>query len=391
MITNFLFFTNQEQNIIINNKSNKTIQFIGTMGLPASYGGFETAVEQISKKFIKKKWKIEIGSIKRYKSVNEFLKIIWTPQVGIPSLDRILREFFLLLRAILSKDDKIYHIFGPSFFILVWKLFNKKVIITADGLEWKRKCYGKITQKIVKFSYSISAKYSDVFITDAKFIKKYYNQKYKVNSIYIPYGGKLPKNLPETEIKKTLAKFGVESKKYYIFVGRLVPEKGVHILISAFSKKNRKFPLLIIGSDPFSGKYEELLRKNSNKDIKFLGYLFGEKFDILLSNSRLHFRPSLNESEGTNPVAIESIWYDLPIIASDAPQNIELFSTISKIYPRSSIEKLARLISEIEGKDKLDVGLKKYKKLKERYDWKKVCLKLEKIYEGLLNSKHSTD
>ena len=152
-----------------NGKLRLKILYVGTMGIPPKYGGFETCVFETAKNMVKRGHQPIVMCAmgwKRYLSrklprIYKDIMLRWVPQLGNPMLDRVLREFLPLVLTIKEKFD-VVHIYGPSLFNLFWKMRRKKIVISTDGFEWKRDSYSRIVSLIVYLGYLLGVKSSHV-------------------------------------------------------------------------------------------------------------------------------------------------------------------------------------------------------------------------------------
>ncbi len=360
------------------------IAFIGTKGIPARYGGFETFVEQVSVKLAKKGYKCVVYSVLGVKNTKiKNLKIIKIPQIGIRSINRLIREFYPIIH--LFKNRKIiFQIYGPYLFMPLLKLFRKKSIISTDGLEWKRNSYSTLIRIFVYIGYKLGIKYATTVTTDSKFTQKWFYKNWKRRAFYIPYGPRPNKKLSNNK-ENTLNKYNLEKNNYYLFVGRLVPEKGVHVLIKALTQVKTSRKLVILGADPkFGSPYKKTLLKIANDNVIFLDAIYGEEYKDICEACYVNMRPSINNAEGIGPVTIEALGFGNCIIASDVPQNIEAIGEAGIFFPKSDVNSLKKKIKYVD--ENYNIVQTYRKKAIERaklFSWKDIIDKIEDIYQKL--------
>lgn len=361
------------------------IAFIGTKGIPARYGGFETVVEKVSITLAKKGHKCIVYSTgNKIKTKNKNLKVVKIPQTGFPSIDRVIREFFPLIFQ-LRKPDVIFQIYGPYLFMPILKLLRRKNVLSTDGLEWKRFSYSYLIRKIVYLGYKLGVKFAQTVTTDSKFIQKWFKNNWNRNCFYVPYGPRTFDALRNEIRSDILKKNKLKMNEYYIFVGRLVPEKGIHILIKAFNELETAKKLVILGADPmFGDPYKKRLIRIANGGVYFLEPIYGQDFIDICISCYANIRPSINNSEGINPFTIESLGFGNCIIASDVPQNIEALGNAAIFYPKNQISSLKEKLETIEKNYEMLVNYRK--KAIERaklFSWKEIIDRIENIYQKL--------
>lgn len=300
------------------------IVIIGIRGLPANYGGFETCAENTSSYWVKKGHNVLVYCRwhlydKRPDKING-VRLKYVSSVRTKSLDTISHSFLCLLDLILwEKQYRYVHLYntGNAIFIPILKLLRKKVIISVDGIEWKRKKWGKLAKSIHKLGEKIAVKYADRIVTDNKVVEAYYKEKYNKITSTVAYGAKMLSSNYQNE-DETLQQFGLKKKEYSIFVGRLVPEKGVHHLIDAYKKLKTSFPLVIIGDDN-ENEYRNSLFSNKSGSIIFTGYVYGTEYEILLKNAYLYV--SASELEGTSPSLLAAMGAEVCALVNGIDEN----------------------------------------------------------------------
>jgi glycosyltransferase involved in cell wall biosynthesis len=233
------------------------IAFVGTMGIPASYGGFETCVEEVATRLVKRGHQITVycgyrdlkPQMKTYKNV----KLVYVQCLKSKFLDFPFRELISTFDA-LHRDVDIVHFYGSDAwpFTLVPRIFSTKTVLTLDGLVWKRLSYPIWVRKILRSTARFALYSPCIAIVDSKSVQNWYQKNFGRSPIYVPYGA----NIDPKEIDKTiLDKKNLRNQKYILFVGRLVREKGVHYLVDAFNRIKTDFELVIVGSDPYDKDY----------------------------------------------------------------------------------------------------------------------------------------
>jgi len=206
------------------------VAIIGTRGIPAKYGGFETCAEELSIGLVKKGHKV-IVSCRGYlypekKKFYKGVKLVYPPSIRGKITDTLSHTFFSILRVLIENPDVIL-VFNSanSPVALIGKIYGKKIVINVDGLEWKRKKWGKIGKLYYKFCELFSCIVADEIISDAMAIKDYYRRKYKIESVFIPYGAYFYKS----KNPEILNEYGLERKNYFFIGSRLEPENNQDI------------------------------------------------------------------------------------------------------------------------------------------------------------------
>lgn len=357
----------------------KKLAIVGTVGIPAKYGGFETLTEYITKD-LSEKYDITVfcssksyeEKIKKYNNCH--LKYINLNANGVQSIPY---DILSLLKALRFADTIL--ILGVSGCISLpfLKLFFKKtkIVTNIDGLEWKRDKWNKYAKYFLKFSEKLAVKYSDVVVADNKVIQDYVLSEYGTKSELIAYGAD---HVNKMEISKELKeKYTFLDNKYAFKVCRIEPENNIHMILKALSK-NENLTFVIIGNWEASSYGKNLKYKYSKyKNIKILDPIYDQNIlNQIRSNCYIYLHG--HSAGGTNPSLVEAMALALPIFAYGINYNKETTDGKAK-YFNSSIE-LIKLLDKID-EDVLDTISKDMKEIADRkYTWKTISEKYSELF-----------
>lgn len=322
----------------------KYITIIGTVGVPANYGGFETLVENIIGENASKDLNYTVFCSSRsypkrlsfYKGAS--LKYIPLEANGIQS---ILYDILSLIQA--TRKSNVILILGVSgcCFLPVYRLFSKKkLIINIDGLEHRRNKWGKWTRRFLKFSEKMAVKYADVVVADNKGIQDYVLEEYGKQAELIAYGGDhVLCDVSDIE-DEVLRQYGLKNVDYSFSLCRIEPENNVHITLEAFKRTGKE--LFFIGNWGRSS-YGKML-KDKYGDCKNI-HLLSPIYDVRVLNilrSHCCYYIHGHSAGGTNPSLVEAMFFSKPILAYDVIYNRE--TTENKADYFSSVEDLVNLL-----------------------------------------------
>ncbi len=363
------------------------IAFMGTRGVPAGYSGFETFVEQTGKRLSKSHKVFVYNRSHHIKMRGEYLgmKLIKLPTIPLKHTDTIVHTFLSVLHGAFMGYDIVYICgVGNSILSFVPKIYGAKTVLNVDGKDWTREKWGKFARWFLKMSERIATLFPDVVIADSKAVENYYLTAYRKKTVMIPYGAEM-RYVPPS---KCLKKFELEPRKYILFVGRLVPENGAHLLIEAYKKiKTTSFPLVIVGDAPYMEKYKKELKKMAGeipppKKVVFTGFLVGDDYMEISNHPYIYVLAS--GVGGTHPVLVEQMKAgNCVLVNSINPANIEVVEDAGFYFDG---EKGAE-----ELKEKIDFLLQnpeiveKYreqarKRAEEVYNWEKIVEKYEELF-----------
>ena len=345
----------------------KKVAIVGTQGVPANYGGFESLVENMigdncspdiqytvfcSSKDMKEK-------LSSYKGAN--LKYVPLHANGMQSIPY---DIVSMLRVITGYDViLVLGVSGCVFLPILRILSRKRIVVNIDGLEHRRDKWGKFAKWFLKFSEKVAVKWADTIIADNKGIQDYVMETYGKKAEMIAYGGDhVLRDIPVEEQASVLQKYGLQNKKYAISVCRIEPENNCHVSLEAFSRTDKSF--VFIGNWKRSEYGKELLEMLD--PIYDLDTLY-----VLRSNAAYYIHG--HSAGGTNPSLVEAMFFGCPIIAFDVVYNRE--STQNKAYYFSTSNDIVDLINKgsLDGRIMKDIA-------KKEYTWKVIANKYEELF-----------
>lgn len=332
------------------------IAMLGHKRIPSREGGIEIVVEELSTRMVKlghqvtcfnRKGHHVSGSefdgsqLSEYKGVK--LKPVWTlDKKGLAAMTSSLSA---AIKATFGKYDVVhFHAEGPCAMLWFPKLFGKRCIATIHGIDWQRAKWGGFASKYIKFGEKVAAKYADEIIVLSEGTQKYFMNNYGRKTVFIPNGVNKP-IIRESQLIKE--KFGLDKDSYILFLGRLVPEKGISYLIEAFKQIKTDKKLVIAGG---SSDTDEFLceLKNLAKDderIIFTGFAQGQLLEELYSNAYVYALPS--DLEGMPLSLLEAMSYGNCCVVSDIAECAEVVEDKAVIFQRGNVEQLKEKLQDL--------------------------------------------
>ena len=300
------------------------IALLGTRGIPASYSGFETCVEQLSQRLVERGHQVTVycrtHHIQYQDDFYKGIRLIKLPTIKNKYLDTIIHSFLSSIHALSQQFDiALYFIAGNSPVTWIPRLVGTKTILNVDGLDWKREKWPSFAKQYIKFTEYLATKLPTTYLTDSKVVQNFYLDRFKSKPHYIPYGSEVD-NKPPGE---TLIRFSLDPYKYILFVGRLVPENCAHHLVEAFIGLDTTLKCVIVGDAAYAQNYITSLKASARNDprIVFTGYVFGEGYHELGSNALIFVETS--GVGGTHPALIEAMAFGNAVIVNNTPENLE--------------------------------------------------------------------
>ncbi|MFA6001908.1 MAG: glycosyltransferase family 4 protein [Thermoleophilia bacterium] len=377
------------------------IAVLGTKGIPARFGGIERHCDELYPRMAARGHKVTVFVRRWYTPVTGPYKGVTlkaAPTANIKGLDAFAHTAAGSLEAMFQGFDIVhYHAIGPSLFSFMPRLSRSGTVATVHALDWQRAKWGRGARAVLKAGEWASAHFPQRTIVVSHELEKYFMEKYGRETAYIP-NGVVPAKKPRASA--LIKELGLEPGKYILFLGRLVPEKGCHDLIEAYSGSGLQIPLVIAGGTSHSDDYVQRLRhmaadmSGSSEDsggkgrIIFTGNVEGELHHQLSGHAALFVLPSM--LEGLPIVILEMLSLGVPVLASDIAPNREALSDgeFGAIFMAGDVadlrSKLVQSLEDLGGlAKKADAGRKH---VRNANDWDKIAEQTERIYKDVLAS-----
>lgn len=356
---------------------NKKVAIIGTVGLPAKYGGFETLTEYLTQ-YLGETYDLTVYcSSKSYEEKPDNyngVRLHYIP-LNANGVQSIPYDVVSILKSLRYADSLlILGVSGCIVLPVVKLITHKRVIVNIDGLEWKREKWGKYAKWFLKFSEKLAVNYADVVVTDNQVIKDYVKSEYSKKSTLIAYGADHVEKLKLSQ--ELLDKYDFLDHNYAFTVCRIEPENNLHIILEAMVQQFN-LHLLIIGNwDASQYGIDLRFKYNVHEHIHLLDPIYDQQaLDQIRSNCFIYIHG--HSAGGTNPSLVEAMFLGLPIFAYSANYNKE--TTEHNAYYFSNSEELSNLTDNLNMVDLDAIGEKMSEIANRRYRWDIIS----KQYSGL--------
>ena len=299
------------------------IAMVGIKAIPARFGGFETAADEISRGLVSLGHEVVVYNRKGMASVSgdnyQGVRLITLPTVRSKHLSTIVHSFLSTLHAMFSPVEVVhYFTTGATLFAPLVKLSGKKTVCSVDGTDWQRAKWGPMARRYLRFSEGFAVRFCDRLISDSNEVHEYYRNEHGADSACIVYGMREQRSTS----RDVLQRFALEEGNYVLFVGRLVPENNVHHLIRAFEDSKTQKKLVIVGDDPWETSYVRSLKSTRDSRVIFTGGVYGDGYAQLQQNAYLFVLP--DEVGGTHPALVEAMGFGNCVLVNDTPSNLEV-------------------------------------------------------------------
>lgn len=374
-------------------KNNFNIAMLGQKRIPSREGGVEVVVEELATRMVKNGNKVtcynrgghhvsgkqyDARKIKEYKGI----RIKTVPTINCRGLAAMSSSVFAAIRAAFGKYDVVhFHAEGPCAMLWLPKLFGKRCIATIHGLDHMRAKWGKLASTYIMLGEKCAAKHADEIIVLSKGVKDYFKETYNRDTVYIPNGVNCPEIKGTNEIKE---RWGLEKDSYILYLGRLVPEKGIKYLVEAFKDVKTDKKLVIAGGSSDTDEFSNELKEMAGDDerIIFTGFVQGEPLDELYGNAYIYTLPS--DLEGMPLSLLEAMSYGNCCLVSDIEECASVVEDKAIVFEKSNVDDLRKKLQEACDNEKLVEGYKKNAAdfICEKYSWDDVVEKTMELYRG---------
>lgn len=271
------------------------------------------------------------------------------------------------------------HAIGPSLVIPLARLLGLKVVMTHHGPDYDRQKWGKTVKKFLKLGEWCAVKFANEIIVISQTINTLIKNKYKRNDAHLIHNAVIPHE--KTKESDYVLKLGLSKQKYIIAVGRFVPEKGWHDLISASPLIKKNYRLVFVGDTDHPSPYSDKVKKDARKKgIVLTGYITGNQLHQIYSHAALFVMPSYHE--GLPIALLEAMSYNLKTVVSNIPANAEVDLPKNNYFEVGNVDQLAKRINE---QLRITNPVDHTKVLKEKYDWDIITEQTYQVYKKLMN------
>lgn len=355
--------------------SSMRIGFVGMRGVPAKYGGSETAIEEIGSRLASRGHEVYVFC-RRHKSESDDpiyrgMHRIILPSINHQAFDTLSHSLLALLTCEARSCDVLHFIgMGTALLLPLAKLAKCGTVTTIDGFDWRRAKWGRLARVALKIGLRLTFRASDEILVDAETALEEFAQMFGRRATYVPYGV----SVDPTSRSDIVTSLGIQPFRYFLFVGRIIPDKGIHILIEAFKRTAGEYNLAIVGADDGFGEYMHRIQQmaNTDKRILLLPPQYGESYHQLCSNSLAYVQPSL--MEGTSPQLLSALAFARPVIASGIPTIKETVGDTAMLFRPGDVSSLCdcirQLLADLHHYEKQAVEARD--RVLRRYSWDRV-------------------
>ena len=373
------------------NKDRLRIAMLGHKRIPSREGGVEIVVEELSVRMAEQGHQLtcynrkghhvsgrqfDTGRLREYQGVR--LKEVFTLRRG--GLAAMTASAAASLKAALGRYDVVhFHAEGPCATLWLPKLFGKKCVATVHGLDHQRAKWGKFASWYIRFGEKCAVRFADEIIVLSQNVQQYFKEQYGRETVFIPNGVTRPEPVKAQDITR---EFGLEKDNYLLFLGRLVPEKGLRVLLEAVRRVNTDKKLVIAGGASDTDDFASELKRMAKEDdrVIFTGFVQGRMLEELYSNAYLYLLPS--DLEGMPLSLLEAMSYGNCCLTSDIPECADVVGNCGFTFRRGDVADLALQMQTLCDRPEQveEIRLKSADAVCHQYNWDEVVSKTLQRY-----------
>lgn len=357
------------------------IAMMGTRGVPACYGGFETAIEEIGQRLVEQGHDVTVyGRSTGERTPKEYLgmRLVNLPALHSKSLETLSHTALSSAHFSTARRQDVAFVFNAANapFVPLLRARGTAVAVHVDGLEWKRDKWGKWGRRYYRMAEQFAVREADALISDAQGIADYYDDEFHIPTELISYGTRILTHTPTDAIEA----LGLEPGQYHLVVARFEPENHVDVIVEGYHRSDATMPLVVVGSAPYSAKYTDSIGEIARRDPRI--HLLGGVWDQdVLDQLYAHALSYLHGHSvgGTNPSLLRAMGAGTAIVGWDVVFNREVAGAAGSYF--STPAELAHSVEEVERYPFRfrDIGEHMQERARERYNWDAVT----EAYSGL--------
>jgi glycosyltransferase involved in cell wall biosynthesis len=351
------------------------IGILGSRGFPSTYGGYETLVRHLARRWAADGHDVTVYCRSRTQSqrqwTTEGVRCRWTPGVDSTSFSTLTFGATSHLDAALRGYDVVLVLnVANGFFLPLLKARKIPSVLNTDGIEWERGKWSRFAQRVFLAGAQLSARYADLLVADSQAIGGIWQEKFGVASRYIPYGGTVVEKCSSERIEA----LGLVPEGYVLAVARLIPENNIALLLDALECGEVRSPVVIVGSATSRGPLEQRLRElNHSGQVRWMGHISDQ--DLLLALwAKCGVYVHGHSVGGTNPALLQALGAGAPTLALDTVFNREVVGDGEQLFPARP-DALADRIRDVLADPGIRARFRSRGQaiVRERYSWDDVC------------------
>lgn len=355
------------------------VALLGTRGIPARYGGFETFAEELSVRLAGRGHEVTVYCRQRHpEPFYRGVRLATLPTIRHKYLDTLAHTAISTLHLLAHRTDVALYCNGANaIFCLLPRVVGVPVALNVDGLERKRRKWNALARTWYLASEWLAPRCATRVVTDAAEIERYYRERYRCESTFIPYGAEVG----PVPGRAALDALGLEPRSYFLYVTRMEPENNPLLVRQAFERTGLAQQLVLVGDAPYAHDYIRAVRDTKDARVVLPGAIYGPGYHELQSHCFAYVHAT--EVGGTHPALIEAMGRGAVVLYLDTPENAEVAGGAGLPFLP---ETLTRRLEEVAALPEAERDLWRQRamaRVRERYSWERVTDAYEALLRGL--------
>lgn len=358
------------------------LAILGTRGIPARYGGFETFAEELSRRLVARGHQVTVYCRQRHcREEYAGVRLRYLPTIRHKYFDTVVHTFLSTLHLLVHRQQAALYCNAANAF-LTWlpRIAGMPVALNVDGLERKRKKWNLLGKAWYRLSEWLSTFCPTAVVTDAARIADYYRERFGKETVFIPYGAEVGKAPATAEV----GKLGMEPGRYFLYVSRMEPENNALMVRQAFEQIDTPMKLALIGDAPYAQDYIRRVRDTRDPRVLIPGAIYGQGYRELTSHCFAYIHAT--EVGGTHPALIEAMGRGALTLYLQTPENEEVAGGAGIAFRNDLPDKL-RLVLAMSDEQREDWRRRAMERIAARYSWDRVTGAYEELFQDLTRRK----
>jgi glycosyltransferase involved in cell wall biosynthesis len=352
---------------------------VGTRGIPARYGGFETFAEELSTRLAARGHQVTVycravHSDKRYRGVS----LVYLPTWRHKYFDTLVHAFLSTWHLLFHRHRVALYCNAANAIFTLWpRLLGIPVALNVDGVERRRKKWNMAAKAWYLMSEYLATVFPSAVVTDGASIRDYYLRRYSKRTTFIPYGAEIGK----VETAEVLERLGLEKDRYFLYVSRMEPENNALLVREAFEHTVTDLRLALIGDAPYAPEYIVRVRDTWDTRIVVPGAIYGQGYHELGSHCFAYIHAT--EVGGTHPALIEAMGRGALVLYLDTPENAEVAGEAGIPFTHRNLADMLRYVLDMSEPQRDELRRLAMARVAERYGWEAVTDQYEELLLSL--------
>jgi glycosyltransferase involved in cell wall biosynthesis len=357
------------------------LAIIGTRGIPARYGGFETFAEELSTRLAARGHDVAVYCRQRPRDpLYRGVRLYYLPTLRHKYLDTVFHTFLATIHVLAHRPQAaLYCNAANSIFTWMPRLFGVPVALNVDGLERNRRKWSILGRLWYRASERWSTWFPNTVISDAQSIADYYQARYRARTTFIPYGAEAG----PVATTRILDELGLEPRRYFLYVSRMEPENNALMVREAFERLDTTMKLALVGDAPYAADYIRRVRDTRDRRVLIPGAIYGDGYRELQSHCFAYIHAT--EVGGTHPALIEAMGRGALTLYLNTPENAEVAKGAARAFEPGELERRLQEILNMNESERAQWRQQAMDRVKERYSWNTVTDAYERLLEGLVS------